>query len=97
MSASRLQSKYNKRKVRLRKSRARNSLLPPGVLEESRRSVEWGDDSPLSHVILPIETEKEMLKTIPFRWTEAIYQLNPTSQFLLSDKCELDFLIKIIF
>ena len=88
MSAARLQSKYSKRKVRLRKARARHSLLPPGVLEESRRSVGWGEEAPLAHVILPIETEKEMLNSDPFRWTEATYELNPTSQFLLSDKCK---------
>ena len=82
MQASRLQSKFSKRKVRLRPCRARGSLLPAGD-NQSECDIDLDQSE---HVILPIETEKETKIIEDSKWNNPFYTLKPTSQFLLSDK-----------
>lgn len=83
--ASRLQSKFSKRKVRIRNVRARHSLLPQAEDDEAVDENESEDESSQSHVILPIETEKES-KSNQSEWTSPSYTLKSTSHFLLADK-----------
>ena len=83
MQASRLQSKFSKRKVRLRKTRAKNSLLPSCDIHHEAGQAEVNDQS---HVILPIETEVEYNRKTAGSWTNSTYQLKPTSAFLLAER-----------
>ena len=84
VSASRLQSKYSKRKVKLRNVRARPSLLPASDLDEDKDVYVATEDE--SYLILPIETEKEFTSQNKYKWTAPSYTLKPTSHFLLANR-----------
>ena len=75
----------SKRKVRLRKCRARLALLP----EEERAAAAARDDSgedPARHIILPINTEKLDFENKNGKWHTPMFTPPKSSNYLINGK-----------
>ena len=86
VQASKLNSKIvSKRKVRLRKCRARLALLP----EEERAAAAARDESgedPARHIILPINTEKLDFENKNGKWHTPMFTPPKSSNYLINGK-----------